>query len=141
MANQGKALDDEVVRFVEQFPATIIARVRRKDDGGYIAVVDCGPQSFVSDADMPEYGSTAQQACDRLKAHLLDDLRCMGLFGKRQYQPHWDGYDIKYRLGEHWTGKQLQALEAPIPPEARPSTEIVCTTTSFGRCSYEKIDA
>jgi len=123
--------------------SALLNSFRQRSSPGFVAKTMADILRWSTAAPNPSsaYGSTAQQACDRLKAHLLDDLRCMGLFGKRQYQPHWDGYDIKYRLGEHWTGKQLQALEAPIPPEARPSTEIVCTTTSFGRCSYEKIDA
>jgi hypothetical protein len=96
-----------LVNFIAQFPAEIIARARRTSQDAFVATVDCGPDTHVSDADAPHYGATAQEACEKVKAWLLDDIACEGKLGKPQYQPHWHGYDIEYRLGSHWRSKHL----------------------------------
>lgn len=105
MANKNQPLAAEIIAFVAGFPSASMARCHQTERGNFVAVVDCGPRGYASDADMPEYGKTAAEACDRVKAHLLDDLECGGLLGKRRYQPHWDAFDIRYRLGRHWEEK------------------------------------
>lgn len=106
MANNYQRHTDEILSFVSAFPAEVLTKVRPTGRGGFVATVDVGPQSYVSDADMPEYAATAQEACEKVKRHLLDDLACGGQWGKRHYQPHWDAYDVRYRLGRHWEEKR-----------------------------------
>lgn len=114
MANRYQPHSAEILAFVSAFPAEVLARVRPTGRGGFVATVDVGPKAYVSDADMPEYAATAQEACEKLKRSLLDDLACGGRWGKRHYQPHWDAYDLRYRLGEHWEAKQAVSQIAAL---------------------------
>lgn len=115
MANRNQPHTAELIAFVAAFPAEVLAMVRPTGRGSFVATVDVGPKSYVSDADMPEYAATAQEACEKVKLHLLDDLACGGQLGKRHYQPHWDAYDIRYRLGQYWTEKQASLAEGATP--------------------------
>jgi hypothetical protein len=90
---------------VRSLPPSAVARARQLNGGGWVAVVDCGPNGYVSDADAPHYGPTAEDAMAQVHRWLLDDLACGGRLGKPQYQPHWDNYDVLYRLGDFWRVK------------------------------------
>jgi len=96
-----------LVAFISQFPADVLARVHRVElvDSIYLATVDCGPTACVIDATAPHYATTPQEACEKVKAWLLDDIGCDGKLGNRSLQPHWSAYHIKNRLGVHWQSK------------------------------------
>ncbi len=105
-------LDSALIDEVAQFPAMAIARAWQNKGGGWTATVDCGERSYVSDAVPLEYAASEELACEKIKQWLLGDLAATGQLGKRQYQPHWSSYDVKYRLMEHWKTK-LQIDAAP----------------------------
>lgn len=87
---------EKLLPIVEELPATVIAKARPNKDGGFTAVVRIA-NAYVSDADAPNYGATAEEACERVKAWLLDDMR-----GRGKFAPHWSYYDMRYRLIPHW---------------------------------------
>lgn len=110
-------LPQEIIDYVAGFPPEVLAKVHSTDRFGFIASVDVGPETYVSDADAPCYAPTPQEACAKLKAWLLDDLAGGGTLGKRWYQPHWDSYAIRYRLGKHWENKQADLIQNPMMDE------------------------
>lgn len=115
MANRNQPLDQSILDFVQALPAAVFAQVRKEVSGRYSAFLDLGPKTYVSDASPGGCGgATPLDACEALKAWLLDDLSCGGRLGKRRYQPHWDGYDTRYRLGEHWLAKQARLAANPV---------------------------
>lgn len=99
--------DETTITIVAVLAPEQIARGRPNSHGGWIAVVDCGPSSYVSDADAPQYAASEAEACALVKAWMLDDLSCGGNLGKPQYQPHWDSYDVLYRLAPYWRSKSV----------------------------------
>lgn len=107
-------LDAQLIEEVAQFPSSAIARAWRNSGGGWTATVDCGSESRISDAVPLEYAASEEVPCDKIKQWLLDDLASTGRLGKRQFQPHWSSYDIKYRLMEHWKTK----LQPDVQPSA-----------------------
>lgn len=117
MANDGKPLPARVLAFVASLPAAVLARASRRTRGGWLATVDCGPSAHVSDAAPLEYAETAEQACEQVKAWLLDDLAARGRCGNPRYQPHWSEFDVRYRLGTYWRQKAKVASGAdPAAP-------------------------
>lgn len=117
MANRNYPLSKETLDFVRAIPALAMTSVRKEEDGRFTAFLDIGPKTYVADASpMGRGGATPQEACEAMRAWLLDDLACEGRLGKKQYQPHWDDYDIRYRLGKHWETMQqlLPSIEAGL---------------------------
>lgn len=117
MANQNYPLKNETLDYVRAIPALAMCRVRMEEDGRFTAVLDIGPERQVGDAcPIGRGGATALEACEAMKAWLLDDLACEGRLGKKHYQPHWDSYAIHYRLGKHWETRQqlLPSIEAEL---------------------------
>lgn len=90
-----------------------IARARQKDDGGWVAAVHIEP-SYVSDADAPQYGASAQEAAAKVKEWLLLDLQGHGY--KPQHAPHWGNYDVGYRMLTFWREKAVRLEAAPPAP-------------------------
>lgn len=99
------AVEAWLVEAVRLLPAEAMARTWKNSGGGYSACVDCGAEAYVSDATGAACGATATAAAEDIKEWLLDDLSQGGRKGKRQYQPHWNEYDVRYRLGKLWVAK------------------------------------
>jgi hypothetical protein len=117
MSNR-KPFSQEAIDEVASYDASIIARAR-PNDGGWFATIDIGPNTRISDAVPQGYAKTEQEACEKVKEWLLDDMAAGGRIGKKQFQPHWSSYDMKYRLMKYWDEKAA-AIPSPPPSSGGP---------------------
>jgi hypothetical protein len=98
---------------IEALPALAIALPRRTIGGSWHAVVRYKPRretfqsgwctltrGYVSDPDFSThgYGATALEAAEGVKRAVIEDLKGTG----NRYAPHWDSYDMRYRILPHW---------------------------------------
>lgn len=115
MANRNQPHLPHVIEFIQSLPASVISTKPRVFGTGFACTMDCGPRSSVSDASPMCGGPTIEAACQSVKDWLLDDLQCLGILSKRHYQPHWDQYDLLYRLGDHWKQKLAEQQAQAVP--------------------------
>ena len=93
-------------RTLDSFADHIISRQKRRDDGGWHAVLDCGFDDYVSDPDFsPDgYGATREQAAARSANAIRQNA--MGIGKNAPKSVLEDGYDLHFRLMKHWDKKE-----------------------------------
>ena len=116
MSNR-KPFPQDDIDAAASYEASVIARAR-PNNGGWFATIDIGPDTRISDAVPQAYAGTEQEACEKIKEWLLDDMAASGRLGKKQFQPHWSSYDMKYRLMKYWDEKMAAN---PKPQSGGPS--------------------
>jgi hypothetical protein len=103
------SIHDEYIKEIEAMPAHAFVKTYEYG-GGHAAKLDLGPKTYVSDASpIPTGGKTPEEAAENMKSWLVNDLK--GKSEKPQYSPHWDNYDVGYRLLPHWRNKAAGKIE------------------------------
>ena len=91
-----------VLERIDRLPDRILVRTIRPDrkdrrsSGLWYAVIRL-EQDYPGDADFATAAAKERDAVRLAAAKIRDDLRGIGM-----YAPHWDAYDVEYRLLPSW---------------------------------------
>jgi len=101
-------------RSLDSFADHIICRVRQGENGLFYAVLDLGPEPYVSEPDFSTCAETASEAVKQCAIKIRNDAVGIG-----KYAPHsvLQGYDLHWRLAKHWDEKETQCLQSHDPAE------------------------
>lgn len=107
-------VDEELIEIVRNIPAEFIATVPRKSSISdyYSATVFHGEPRYVHYPAPCCGGKTPEEACEDVKAWLLQDIQALGTRGKRHFQPHYDDFDLRWRLIKAWNARREEAQAA-----------------------------
>lgn len=93
--------DAKTLAEIDRLPDRALVHARAASwNGGWYAAVDI-KDTYVSD---PDFSTCGRSEADAIKV-CADKIRA-DLRGEGKYAPHWDAYDVKYRLLPHWRTRQ-----------------------------------